>query len=346
MTETCQACNQRPVQDATVCTSCAEDLARALADVTALITRPCRHQWPTPADVKRGAVAGQCLTCHRQPIARFSHGALPSSPFDLPSGLALLGRTRDLGDDLDVARAHQATLTRRDTTHAEANSRVFAPRRGLDRAQNALDAALTIWANVVEAEHPNLPERPARPRRDGTGRGLGNLAGWLLNHVEWIRHYPQGHEAVQQITTAVAAVERTVDSPPEKYYLGPCWQPDETSPTGECTADLYADAQPRNGITGTNVLCPRCLHPHPIEERREWLREHMHDQLATATEASRAAGILGLAVTPERVWQWKSRGRITTHGTRQAGKKALPLYRIGDILDLAIDDPDAARRSA
>ena len=343
---TCTACTSRPVTDATVCTPCADELARALGDVTALVTRPCIHTWPTDQDVARGARAGRCLTCGRTPLARDQHGSLPSSVFDLPSGAAIVGdRRRDLGRQLDVARAHQAALTRPESIRSKSSNkpgaRVYAPRTRLDRAQASLHGALTIWANVVEAERHDLPSARRRPRpAPGDGAGLGDLAGWLLGHVEWIRHHHDAAAAVAQVTAAVSAVEAAVDRGAEQVYVGPCWQPDPDAPSGECTADLYAERhQPA-------TRCPRCGYEHQVAARREWLQEHMSDVLATATEVSRIAAIVGLTVTADLIRQWKGRDKIAPHGHRQVGSRQHPLYRVGDVLRLAGQVPDTRSRTA
>ena len=48
------------------------------------------------------------------------------------------------------------------------------------------------------------------------------VAGWLLHHTLWLRHHKAGYEAVEEITSAVNAVRKAVDRPPERIYAGPC----------------------------------------------------------------------------------------------------------------------------
>lgn len=111
-----------------------------------------------------------------------------------------------------------------------------------------------------------------------------------------------------------------IDRPPEEVFAGPC---------GECGQDLYA------AVGAPLVRCPQCGQVYDTEQRRSWLLELVHDQLATGPEISQALTSLALPVTPERIRQWKARNRLLPRGKNQTGR---PLYRVGDVAELLMGE--------
>lgn len=107
-----------------------------------------------------------------------------------------------------------------------------------------------------------------------------------------------------------------------------------------CREDLWVPA----GTAAGTVRCPACRAQVDVESRRTWLLQQVEDMLLPATELARAIDGLGVEMTPERLRKWAERGRLSERGRRLIGGRALPVYRVGDVLDLV--NADAARKAA
>jgi hypothetical protein len=87
--------------------------------------------------------------------------------------------------------------------------------------------------------------------------------------------------------------------------------------------------------------------------RREWLLAVARDQLVSAPDASRALpALLGKPVTASMIRGYGHRGRLVQHegdehGPRDAAGRLVPLYRLGDIVDVvvAVEAEQAAKRN-
>lgn len=145
---------------------------------------------------------------------------------------------------------------------------------------------------------------------------LADVAGWMLDHVEWLRHHRAGPEAVEEITSVITSAKRLVDRPPARWYAGRC----------PCGTDLEP-------ITGaTTISCPGCGTAYDARTRREELLDIAADQLATATELARTVTSLGgVTCTPSMVRNLAARGRLTVGGHDRTER---PMYRVGDLLDV------------
>lgn len=232
-----------------------------------------------------------------------------------------LADVRWLDDQLDVV------LTRQ--TARSAGGRVSGDREHPlpydQRASSArwvLTNTVTTWARVVDEEEPraNIPMLA----------GLYVQAAWLASWSGFFRTHQAGHEAVEELTAAVSQARRVVDIRPERWYAGPC---------DECATDLYARAG------AARVVCPNeaCAHEYDAMDRRGTLLAAAEDRLANAALIARAVTVLGRPVDDAKIRQWAARGRIVAKSTDHKGR---PLYRVGDVLDLAADDGARGPRRA
>ncbi len=163
------------------------------------------------------------------------------------------------------------------------------------------------------------------------------MTAYLRRHRTWFVGTLMGAEAVTRFEVLRADALRVVDRPPDLVYLGICSHPaKEGKPFevrrhgrvvryNECPEDIYADAD------ATVIDCPRCKTTHSVEHRRDVLLVALNDQLAAAADIARGLPALGLAVTAERIRQWKARGRLVDRGP-----DGRPLYRVGDVIDLVL----------
>lgn len=212
-----------------------------------------------------------------------------------------------------------------------------------ERAASAavrLGAAVRWWASAVwkaghrpygpaclECEHEScahfrrwqLPEETT----------IAALARWLLGLHTWLLRRPSAAAMCADIGDRVADAELAIDRPPEAWYAGPC---------AGCGVDMYADP------TAVEVHCRThgCDQTYGVRSRREWLIKAARDTLGTATLIAQALTAMDRPLTPERIWQWKTRGRIIARANDQRGR---PLYRVGDITDVQ-DELDAKREAA
>jgi hypothetical protein len=178
-----------------------------------------------------------------------------------------------------------------------------------------LTNTLTTWGRHV-AEERGVPGPQGSPAATEAAR-------WFLGHLEWLRHRPEAAQAYDEITSAVGMVRLVIDRHGSRWYAGPCYAP---TAAGPCEADLY-------GRPGATVLrCTECGTDFDAHVRQQWLLEAARDSLAHAELIGRAAPTLGVAITPAMIRGYAFRGRLTHHGHDGAGR---PLYRVGDVLDLA-----------
>ena len=178
-----------------------------------------------------------------------------------------------------------------------------------------------------------MPEHPRNTSESMTAR--------ILWAVPWFRTHPEGPDFARELAHLHSRITRLVDRPPDLVYLGECSMPGHFTVAGvtyrECPEDLYAESG------AEHVTCRRCRHRHDVAARRDVLLVAVKDQLANPSDIARGLVGLDLEVTPERIRQWKSRGRIVPHGSDRHGA---PLLRVGDVIDLALKDSETTTHPA
>lgn len=118
-----------------------------------------------------------------------------------------------------------------------------------------------------------------------------------------------------------------MDRAPDLLYVGPCLAEVGTVDVPrECGADMYVE------IDAPVVTCPACRLEYDVAERRDWLLLEAKDVLAHAEWIGRAVTALGVPVSPSMIRGWKARGRLIVRGVDREDR---PLYRVGDVIDVA-----------
>lgn len=150
------------------------------------------------------------------------------------------------------------------------------------------------------------------------------LATWLADNIHHLTQHPDAPQLADNLLEAINNATHTIDRPPDRWYAGTCnHTPNNDTPA--CTGELYAK-------TGAHtVTCPTCDATYDTAARRTWLREAVHDVLATTTEISRALTSLDTPVTVDSINGYARRGQLTAHGTDTHGHA---LYRVGDVITL------------
>lgn len=197
-----------------------------------------------------------------------------------------LGDVNSLWEDLDAVLAKQARYAASEGRGGE-QALPFNP--AASEIGWVLRNTLNTWCKLVAEERVwDLPEdHPAK------------VAGWLLHQVEWIRHQRAGHQAIEEITSAVNAVRKAVDRPAERLYAGPC---------KECGTHLYG----KQGQTSFD--CPKCATTLTIDSQMDWMDAVLLDKIVTAKEGSALLGRYGYDVTRETINKWRQRGKLEACG--------------------------------
>lgn len=228
----------------------------------------------------------------------------------------------DLLAELDVARTRQARLT----GGGRSTGRPLPWNDAASRTRTEVEHRL--WSLVSACADAGIPSGEETQREPWPEFGNDyDASRWLMCRVEPIARVPWAPDALGLVRAANRGW-RLVDHPPERVFAGPC---------GLCGEDLYAT--PGEPV----VVCSACRTPEDVEERRAFLLAKVDDQLVTATEMARALTTLGQPVTPERIRQWKHRGRILARGSNLAG---VPVYRVGDVVSLLVSDAERTANRA
>lgn len=152
---------------------------------------------------------------------------------------------------------------------------------------------------------------------------LGSMSMWLSVRVSGVRARQWAPDALK-LVRIIEHGESVIDHPVERTYAGPC---------DDCSRDLYVES---GQLT---VICEHCGRSYDLKARRDWLLHVVHDRLATAPEIARALSSLELPITHELIRQWRHRQRLTP---RTHDRRGVPLYRVGDVVDLLNERRGAA----
>lgn len=188
------------------------------------------------------------------------------------------------------------------------------------QVRGQLLACVQSWSRVVAEDREVTPPRPAAT----------TCCAFLLRHLDWTLQQLWVDEFASEINGLVRQAHARIVPPRPMQFAGGCDQLlDDAAP---CPGNVLVDPERRT------ATCDRC--GVRTDAEAHWARVFAavdDDWLATATEASRLLALRdGIDLRPERIRQWASRGRVTA---RAGDAAAVPLYRLGDLLDLLDDTP-------
>lgn len=213
-------------------------------------------------------------------------------------------------------------------------------------ALTLLRTTLWGWVKAGLEIHPQLHLR--HHHDDVTMLAIAALA--LLG---WMKTQDDGFEAIDEIGYAVRQARRAIDRAPERHYAGicsarqggcpgptececgchdghrnPCSIPGGCGLGGiDCTEELYAIG------SSPTARCHTCGTEHDLAARRKVMLEASAETLLTLSEMTSAVS-LGRAdmVSRKQLEGWVRRGRLV----RSGNEGAVPLYRVGDVLDILL----------
>lgn len=191
---------------------------------------------------------------------------------------------------------------------------------GAAEARTHLKALLVSWTMLCHEEGVRHQSMSADlPADDAVA-----LSRWLLWRVDGLGMHDAGHDAVDEIVSAVAHCHRVIDIPTDQQYLGDCDQCSE--------GRLYASP------TARWARCRKCEAVSDAEELRAALLSRLDDRLCTAAEIARLSTYLGLRLDREqvrkRINQWAKRGLLA----EAASFSDEPTFRFGAVYERLMAD--------
>lgn len=221
----------------------------------------------------------------------------------------------ELVAELDVTRTKQDRIGNRSGSRSNGREQPLGYRPAALEAADVLHVTLAAWCRDVAI-------MTDRPLLDVPAEDPVACAAFLLRDTEAIRHAAGAGACLDEVRFAVRVGFRAIDRPAEKVYAGRC----------TCGTDLYGFLFRRE------IVCPGCEVTYRTEERRAEMLNALREHLATAAEIAAGIGELyGEPINRKRINQWHSRGRLVEHGVTLDSHD--PLFRIGDVLDLAVATP-------
>lgn len=223
---------------------------------------------------------------------------------------------RDLGDIPALIDDLHTTLSRQDAVGASSGRR--ASESSLPWKESASEAlwvlASTVTAWVREFQDPDAAPFPDAPIA---------AARWLLTNVHHVASRPEAGKVVDEIGSAVAQAYDAIDRPPDMLIAGQCGN-------NGCEEYLYARPDSKT------MKCRLCETEHQVTERRAWMVNYAAEMQLPAFMCLKWVRLLMGKEIPRGTWDawvYKS-GRVEAVARDHVGN---PLYRFGDVRDLAAD---------
>ena len=174
---------------------------------------------------------------------------------------------------------------------------------------------LTTWTRIAADERGwNEPEG-----------GLADMAEWLTIHVEWFRHHRAGHDAIEEILSAVTQAWRVTDRPSTRarFEVGACPDCD----TGTVWAHIPANEDRPATMACSDTECGAQWSSPQFLNAGKRIVHADAERLRPYVSSSTAAAALG--VTDRTIRRWCVEGLLTNHGT--PGRILLDLAEIEHI---------------
>jgi hypothetical protein len=205
-----------------------------------------------------------------------------------------------------------------------------------DKIAQALDDTATIvygWARNLEDDRPGvLKELPLSTE---------SRCGWLEAYVASIATLEWAGECVREIRECERDLKRILDRADTGKYVGVCGNEigreeydGETYPIN-CQRHLYLPA------TANWVTCPECGRSWDGKDRQKEMLAQARDELAPIRVIASVVVHLSddepsVERLTRRIEKWVDRGRLQDYGVRVLEGRPRRVYRIDDVLRLAL----------
>ncbi|MBF6399765.1 hypothetical protein IU438_28765 [Nocardia cyriacigeorgica] len=175
---------------------------------------------------------------------------------------------------------------------------------------------------------------------------VAQAAVWLAGHRHALRAHEAAPELLRDIIRAVDALERLVDRPVERRYLGAC--PAELADGTVCGYELRTEID-ENGRPQTWVRCARasCRTQYEVAAIETKARKLAEQQLYTLADLVRLTAAIGAPVPKPTLYRWAKERRIEPRGWQHTDDRGVRItdyqitpgdpqvYRLGDVLAYA-----------
>ena len=231
-----------------------------------------------------------------------------------------LGDCTWLTEEIEVSMTKQRAVSYGGGARSSETAMPWHERAG--DVRRTLHGLLVSWVRFADEE--NVKGKPTKLPADN----IPALSGWLLNVTDGLSLLDIGAEAFDEITDAVAAVERVVFwKRKARVYLGPCTYADV--PENECPGDVYA-------LEGEPVAyCEECERGVTVAIRQGQLDDDLRGRLLTAADIADWSVRMGLSAPREtvrkRVLSWHRHKRITAARIEQRGDLEIPWFRYREV---------------
>ena len=248
-----------------------------------------------------------------------------------------LGDCTWLTEEIEVSMTKQRAVSYGGGARSSETAMPWHERAG--DVRRTLHGLLVSWVRFADEE--NVKGKPGKLPADN----IPALSGWLLNVTDGLSLLDIGAEAFDEITDAVAAVERVVFwKRKARVYLGPCAYADV--PENDCPGDVYA-------LEGEPVAyCEECERGVTVAIRQGQLDQDLYGRLLSAADIADWTARMGLSAqrdaVKKRVLSWHRHKRITARTTVTEKGTDVPLFRYDEVRPLifATFGRDDTKRSA
>jgi hypothetical protein len=229
-----------------------------------------------------------------------------------------------------VRRAHQVS----DPTGNGAAGRPADPiEEAADRAKDTLDR----WVRRLLLARPYL--------HYPSDEDVEPLARLLAQQVRAISTTRWAGEFFREVTQLEVQLRRLLATRRGRRYAGVCGNVLDEGTGDFCTQVLYADPD------SDQVRCSACRMTWPLAERREILLALARDQETNVATIARALVALlddqpSQSKLERRIQNWIDRDKLERRGHVDIDGKVRKTYRLGDVLDLLLEDRDTREKRA
>lgn len=173
---------------------------------------------------------------------------------------------------------------------------MFNPKASLELS--ALEATIAMWQARL-ADHMCTPVRFPNATQ---------AAHWMFDHLSEAHTFIDAGKMLDSFEFSRKSIEKTLNRPPERTYLGDCTTNDEGH---VCPGRMYSFPEE------PEARCDLAGHTSDAAELRLKLLRGLDDRVLTASEIARMATYMGLTIdrtqVRKRINQWHSRKRIIAH---------------------------------
>lgn len=254
-------------------------------------------------------LCGRCVTTTDRALTNIE--GYVRDLLDLPSGTFGLRRAKRVADPTGECAASASSAD------------------PIEQAADDTKELLEEWVTRLIRARPQL-RYPAE-------EGVDDLIKLLRQQMRSIIILDWAGDFMRAMTRAEGQLRRLLAARKGRRYAGVCGHVLDEENGDFCTQVLYAV------LDSDKVWCPACNTTWPLAERRQILLDAARDQETNVATIARALVALlddqpSQSRLERRIQNWIDRGKLERRGHVDVDGKVRRTYRLGDVLDLLLDD--------